>query len=328
MAAAAPLALLAACATGIPEGALRLPPEAAADREAQTRRYEGITERELLATGAGVLQDLGFAIDESETRLGIVVASKERSAIDEKEVTAAYLLTLLSILVLTPTEPNYAKRQVLRVALVTRPVPGDAAGVRRDARARHVPAPRVRQPRSPPAPGGRHRAGALSAVLRSPVARRLPGGRVAMNCRPLHHRWPDDRLRGAAGGLCVHPAAGCLRNRQCARGTQLPDPRAAGRRPGRALRAVIATLQDLGFVLDSADATLGTVTATKLAQHQVRMTVSVRQVDDRQVLVRANADYSEPLAGRSAVRIEDPATYQDFFQALERSAFLAAQNVE
>jgi hypothetical protein len=95
-----------------------------------------------------------------------------------------------------------------------------------------------------------------------------------------------------------------------------------------ALRAVIATLQDLGFVLDSADATLGTVTATKLAHYRIRMTVAVRKVDEQQVLVRANADYSEPLKGRSAVSIEDPTTYQDFFQALERSAFLAAQNVE
>jgi hypothetical protein len=119
--AALPVALLAACTTAIPKDALRLPPEAAADREAQTRRYEGITERELLAAGASVLQDLGFAIDESETRLGIVVASKERSAIDEKEVAVAYLMTLLSILALTPTEPTYATRQVLRVALVTRP---------------------------------------------------------------------------------------------------------------------------------------------------------------------------------------------------------------
>jgi hypothetical protein len=128
LAAAAFLAQLAACATGIPEGALRLPPEAAADREAQTRRYEGITERTLLAAGASVLQDLGFAIDASETRLGIVVASKERSAIDEREITAAYLVTLLSILALSPTEPTYANRQLLRVALVTRPVPGGTAG--------------------------------------------------------------------------------------------------------------------------------------------------------------------------------------------------------
>jgi len=95
-----------------------------------------------------------------------------------------------------------------------------------------------------------------------------------------------------------------------------------------ALRAVIATLQDLGFVLDSADATLGTVTGTKLAQYRIRMTVTVRTQEQQQVMVRASAEYSPPVAGATAVRIEDPATYQDFFQALERSAFLASQNVE
>jgi|SRR5687767_3596374 len=126
--AVAPLALLAACVAGVPEGALRLSPEAAADREAQTRRYEGITERELLAAGTGVLQDLAFAIDESETRLGIVVGSKERSAIEEQELTAAYLLTVLSILAQAPTLPTYANRQVLRVALVTRAAPGREVG--------------------------------------------------------------------------------------------------------------------------------------------------------------------------------------------------------
>jgi hypothetical protein len=95
-----------------------------------------------------------------------------------------------------------------------------------------------------------------------------------------------------------------------------------------ALRAVISTLQDLGFVLDSADATLGTVTGTKLAHYRIRMTVAVRQGEGEQVLVRASADYSQPTEGISPVLIEDPATYQDFFQALERSAFLAAQNTE
>lgn len=95
-----------------------------------------------------------------------------------------------------------------------------------------------------------------------------------------------------------------------------------------ALRAVIGTLQDLGFVLDSADATLGTITGTKLAQYRIRMTVTVRAQEGQPVLVRASADYSAPLAGATAVRIEDPATYQDFFQALERSAFLAEQNVD
>ena len=75
-----------------------------------------------------MLQDLGFAIDASETRLGIVVASKERSAINEGEVATQYLLVFLSILALTPTNATYAKRQELRVALVTRPVTGITAG--------------------------------------------------------------------------------------------------------------------------------------------------------------------------------------------------------
>jgi hypothetical protein len=87
----------------------------------------------MLAASAAVLQDLGFTIDEGETSLGLIVASKERSAINEGEVATAYLLTALSILALTPTEPEYAKRQQVRVALVTRPArgaQGDATTVR------------------------------------------------------------------------------------------------------------------------------------------------------------------------------------------------------
>lgn len=127
LAAAVPLALLAACATGIPSDALRLTPEAAADREAQTRLYPGSGEQRLLAAGTAVLQDLGFAIDQSETRLGIVVASKERDAINEAEVVAQYALVFLSILALVPASATYAKRQEVRVSLVTRPVPGAGA---------------------------------------------------------------------------------------------------------------------------------------------------------------------------------------------------------
>lgn len=89
----------------------------------------------------------------------------------------------------------------------------------------------------------------------------------------------------------------------------------------RTLRTVIATLQDLGFVVDKADATLGSVSATKLSGYQLRMTVTVRPRGERQLLVRANAQYQE-------MAIEDPAPYQDFFAALEKSMFLAAQQVD
>ncbi len=84
------------------------------------------------------------------------------------------------------------------------------------------------------------------------------------------------------------------------------------------LRTVIATLQDLSFVIDKADATLGTVSATKLSGYQVRMTVTVRPRGETQLLVRANAQYNLRA-------IEDPQPYQQFFSALERSMFLTAQ---
>jgi len=96
----------------------------------------------------------------------------------------------------------------------------------------------------------------------------------------------------------------------------------------KTLRAIIATLQDLGFVIDKADATLGTVSGTKLADYQVRMTVSVRPRGETQLLVRASAQYSQPQLGKTGVAVEDPETYQDFFNALGQAMFLAAQQVD
>lgn len=87
------------------------------------------------------------------------------------------------------------------------------------------------------------------------------------------------------------------------------------------LRAVMATLQDLGFVIDNADADLGTVSATKLDRYALRMTVSVRPRGETQLLVRANAQLN-------LREVTDPQPYQQFFDALSKSLFLAAQQVE
>ncbi len=87
------------------------------------------------------------------------------------------------------------------------------------------------------------------------------------------------------------------------------------------LRTVIATLQDLGFVIDKADDVIGSVSATKLDRYQLRITVSVRPRGQTQTLVRANAQFN-----RTAV--EDPEPYQQFFAALERSMFLTAHRVD
>jgi hypothetical protein len=74
--------LLAAGCSTVPDQTMELSPESLKLRQLQTRRIEGIEENALLAASAGVLQDLGFNIDESETRLGVIVASKDRSALD------------------------------------------------------------------------------------------------------------------------------------------------------------------------------------------------------------------------------------------------------
>jgi len=76
---------------------------------------DGIDEKALLTAAAGVLQDLGFNIDESETKLGVIVASKDRSAVTGSQVAGAVILALLG---------GYSaidKTQKIRVSLVTRP---------------------------------------------------------------------------------------------------------------------------------------------------------------------------------------------------------------
>lgn len=89
----------------------------------------------------------------------------------------------------------------------------------------------------------------------------------------------------------------------------------------KTLRSVIATLQDLGFVVDKADALIGTVSATKLDGYNLRMTVTVRKRGEKTMIVRANAQYNiHPVT--------DPEPYQKFFAALEKSLFLTAQQVD
>ncbi|MDD5130939.1 MAG: hypothetical protein PHS66_07845 [Candidatus Omnitrophica bacterium] len=90
----------------------------------------------------------------------------------------------------------------------------------------------------------------------------------------------------------------------------------------RMMRSVIATLQDLEFVVNKADDELGIVTGTKFSGNQViKMTVIVRSKNDKQLLVRANAQY-----GIEAINTPEP--YQDFFDALSKAVFLSAQNID
>ncbi len=87
------------------------------------------------------------------------------------------------------------------------------------------------------------------------------------------------------------------------------------------LRSVVATLQDLGFVIDKADYDLATISATKLQKYEIRMTVTVRERDGDRLAVRANARFNEQP-------IEDPKSYQDFFATLDKAMFLTLHEVD
>jgi hypothetical protein len=88
------------------------------------------------------------------------------------------------------------------------------------------------------------------------------------------------------------------------------------------MQTVISTMQDLDFVIDKADLMLGSVTGSKfLGYAVVVMTVTVRPRGENQLLVRANAQYG-------IKSVEDAATYQDFFTALEKAIFLTAHQVD
>ncbi len=87
------------------------------------------------------------------------------------------------------------------------------------------------------------------------------------------------------------------------------------------MRTVIATLQDLEFVIDQGDETLSMVGATKLDNYDLRMTVTARPRDESQTLVRANAALNRMV-------VSDAEFYQHFFVSLEHGLFLAAHGVD
>jgi hypothetical protein len=105
-------ATASACAT-IPVDALRLSPDTLEKRQLQTRRFDGGTETDLLAASAGVLQDLGFTIEESASTLGLISASKTRSAVETEQVVGAVLLAFLGV------SPTWDTDQKIRVCLVS-----------------------------------------------------------------------------------------------------------------------------------------------------------------------------------------------------------------
>lgn len=121
---------LVACQNSIFKEALTLSSESLKDRQLQTRIFEGIDEKKLLTASAAVLQDLGFTIDETEVKCGVIVCSRDRDVTVTAEVVLSVTLEILSILVLSPTSIPYDKTQKVLASLVTTSADNQRTAVR------------------------------------------------------------------------------------------------------------------------------------------------------------------------------------------------------
>lgn len=111
------ISIFSGCATTIPPEALQMQPDTLANRQVQSRKYDIKTEKELLSASASVLQDMGFNLDESQTSLGVIVASKSRDAKDGGQIAGAIVMGFL----FGAAAMSYDKNQKIRASLVTKP---------------------------------------------------------------------------------------------------------------------------------------------------------------------------------------------------------------
>jgi hypothetical protein len=117
-------AFLTGCVTmSVPEEALTLKPESLQMRQMQTRRFETVDETKIITACASLLQDLGFNLDESEAKLGVLVGSKRRSAREAGQMATAIVLLFFGVSVPVDTD------QLMRACVVTRPMGEDEKNV-------------------------------------------------------------------------------------------------------------------------------------------------------------------------------------------------------
>jgi len=113
---------------GNPVDMLAPTPQDAADRQMQTRRYDGVDDATLLSASVHVLQDLGFTIKVSDTQLGFIEGSKEQEAKAPGQKAGLLFIQMLLVALASsqgssaqlPSEPP-PEEQTVNVMLVIAP---------------------------------------------------------------------------------------------------------------------------------------------------------------------------------------------------------------
>jgi hypothetical protein len=113
---------LASCQSGIPKDARSMTSESMERRQLQTRRFQTSDEPKLLAAAVGLIQDLGFNIDSTQSKLGLIAASKQRDASDGGQIAGAVVIAALF-----GVSTSVDRDQTIRVSVVTYPTGGQTS---------------------------------------------------------------------------------------------------------------------------------------------------------------------------------------------------------
>ncbi|MFH1875846.1 MAG: hypothetical protein ABH865_03040 [Candidatus Omnitrophota bacterium] len=113
---------IAGCAS-IPKGFLKLPDTYLEKHQLQMRQYDTTDEKKIITSVAGVLQDLGFTLSESESDLGLVCAAKSADAKSATQITGAVMLDVLSALLGTASNATAScdKVQQVKASAIVKP---------------------------------------------------------------------------------------------------------------------------------------------------------------------------------------------------------------
>jgi hypothetical protein len=74
---------------------LKLEAESMAQRQLQTRKYSTAAEDKIISACIGVLQDSGFTVENTDAKLGTILASKQREAVESGQVAGALIIAVI-----------------------------------------------------------------------------------------------------------------------------------------------------------------------------------------------------------------------------------------
>ncbi|MFK8029117.1 MAG: hypothetical protein AB8G18_02670 [Gammaproteobacteria bacterium] len=123
----AALVFFTAGCSSLPSDAFRLSEMTLEIRQMQTRQFDDVADAQILSASVGVLQDLGYSIDELDKNLGVLSASKRADASSSNEMIGRAALDILSCAVsflFACDNENYKKskkEQDIRLTVVVLP---------------------------------------------------------------------------------------------------------------------------------------------------------------------------------------------------------------